>query len=184
VGDYRCPPRNKLFSPLGWVRSSDFIAYLLSVRMLRFNNNYAQALDDEFADALKNLDAKSSDTSVPFWLIIRNTSAKPINFIVYTMTSDTALASAFDDNDRVLWENSDRVFSSLRQYKQFKGQPNPHSYTINPGQTVLRGIIPNTMKATNPDAYYPVGLFSAQLAEHFQLEAADILALGLIRGQK
>ncbi|SFV00882.1 hypothetical protein [Bradyrhizobium arachidis] len=185
VGDFRCPPRHKLYSPLlGWVRPDDIIARYLRLRSLRFNNNYLLQLDDDFSDALKNLTAKSTDTSTPFWLIIKNTNATPVNFLAYTLISDTPLDNVYDDNDRVLWEKSDRIFSSLREYKQVRGHPEPFSLTINPGTTVLAGIYPNVTKATKSDGYYPVGLFSAQLKNHFQLETGDILALGLIPGRR
>src|SRR5262249_49136438 len=111
VGDYRCPPRNRLYSPLGWVRPDDIIARILRARSLRFNNNYLLELDDDFSDTLKNLLAGSTDTSVPFWLIIKNTNATPVNFVAYTLISDTPLANVYGDNDRVLWENSDGIFS-------------------------------------------------------------------------
>ena len=186
VGDFRCPPRKKVFSPaFGWVESTELIATALQFRLLRVNNDNSLALDDPLADALKNLIGRAYDESIPFWLIVKNATTSTKTIRVYTLISDLPMDDVYDDNDRVLWEQGDNIFSNLRRFKQTHGGLEglvEHSYTVPAGQTIYRGILVNMQKSVDQTRYYPVGLFSAQAAQHFQLDPKDILAIGLVHG--
>lgn len=181
---FLCPPRKKVFSLAGqWVRTDDYLGRILEARLLSMSNKNSIALDDQLVGAFSQMVQKAADTTVPFWIIIRNESDNDVELKFYVLSSQSPLSGVYDDGDRTLWEHGDAIFNALRQYKMTQGQLEEHSYKVGRGQTVLRGLVPSMLNDTDKEGFYPIGLFSQQAVDHYQLDARDILALGLVHGR-
>ncbi len=164
------------------MRSDDYLERILQARLLSVENRNSIALDDQLVGAFSQMAQKVDDGSAPFWIIIRNQNNNEVELRFYVLLTKSPLNGVYDDGDRTLWDRSDAIFNELRRYKMTQGQLEEHSYKVGPRQTILRGVVPKKPEGMDEGSFYAVGLFSPQAADHYQLDANDILVLGLIPG--
>ena len=183
--DFRCPPRKRVFSLTDqWVRSDDYLERIIQARLLSIRNENSIALSDQMINSLNDMVKRVDDVETPFYVVIRNDNDTEVEVKLYTLFGHDPIDGVYDDGDRTLWERSTVIFNELRSSNLNYGGLDEHLYKIAPKETIMRGVVPGVPAELDKGRFYAVGLFSAQAPSHFQLDASDILVLGLVSGSR